>query len=256
MKSRRKLTRSHNKGIYILPNLFTSCSLFGGVYAIIAATQGRYEAGAIAILISSILDGMDGKIARYTNTTSYFGAEFDSLSDLVAFGVAPGLLLFEWSLNSFGRLGWLAIFLYIVCGALRLARFNIQKRDEESHNFRGLPIPAAAIFLSSLVLFVRLIGGLNESIHVFIICSFYALSFLMVSTVNYFSFKELDLLKRKPFNVLVAAILLFIVIAYKPSLMLFVISVIYVVSGPVRALYLLTHKDLSERKREEGLQKE
>ena len=265
VKTRNRSKGRNKRGIYILPNLFTSCSLFGGFYAIIAAIQGRYDAAAIAILISSIFDGLDGKIARFTNTTSQFGAEYDSLSDLVAFGVAPGLLAFEWSLQPFGRFGWLAVFLYIICGALRLARFNIQKNDLESRQFKGLPIPGAAIFIATLVLFMNSLGGLSENKHAIIISTIYLLSFLMVSTIDYLSFKELKLFKKKPFNVLVATVLLFIVVAYKPALMLFLFSAIYVISGPAITLYHLTRRygkttnliiNSSPKKREKSLEDE
>lgn len=230
MKSRNK------KGIYIFPNLITSCSLFGGFYAIIAAIQGSFDAAAIAILISSLFDGLDGKIARFTNTTSKFGTEYDSLSDLVAFGVAPGLLAFQLCLKPLGRFGWLAVFLYLICGALRLARFNIQKTTLESQHFKGLPIPGAAILIASFVLFVHSLGELMPNQHIVLIIM-YLLSFLMVSTIDYVSFKGLGLFKRRPFNALVATILLFIVVAYKPGLMLFLFSALYVLSGPAMMLY-------------------
>jgi len=261
VKTRNRAKKGNKKGIYILPNLFTSCSLFGGFYSIIAAIQGRYDAAAIAILISAIFDGLDGKIARFTNTTSQFGVEYDSLSDLVAFGVAPGLLVFEWSLKPFGRVGWLAVFLYIICGALRLARFNIQKNTLESRYFKGLPIPGAAIFIATLVLFINSLGGLSENKSTIIISIIYPLSFLMVSTIDYLTHKELELFKQKPFNVLVATILLFIVVAYKPALMLFLFSTMYVISGPAITLYHLTHRygkaanpiiNSSAKKREKG----
>jgi len=236
MKSRNK------KGIYIFPNLFTSFSLFGGFYAIIAAIQGRFDAAAIAILISSLFDGLDGKIARFTNTTSKFGTEYDSLSDLVAFGVAPGLLAFQLCLKPLGRFGWLAVFLYLICGALRLARFNIQKTSLESRHFKGLPIPGAAIFIATLVLFIHSVGGLVPNQHIILIITMYLLSFLMVSTIDYVSFKGLGLFKRRPFNALVATILLFIVVAYKPGLMLFLFSALYVLSGPATMLYHFVRK--------------
>jgi CDP-diacylglycerol---serine O-phosphatidyltransferase len=242
LKKKNKAKARNKKGIYILPNLLTSFSLFGGFYAIIASIQGRFDVAAIAILISSILDGLDGKIARFTNTTSKFGAEYDSLSDLVAFGVAPGLLAFQWSLKSFARFGWLAVFLYLICGALRLARFNIQKNNLESRHFKGLPIPGAAIFLATTVLFARSMGGLAHNQHIMLILIMYLLSFLMVSTIDYFSFKGLGLFKRRHFNSLVALILLFIVVAYKPALMLFLFSAIYVVSGPAMMLYHLVRR--------------
>jgi len=241
-KTKNKARRRNKKGIYILPNLFTSFSLFGGFYAIIASLQGRFDAAAIAILISSLLDGLDGKIARFTNTTSKFGAEYDSLSDLVAFGVAPGLLVFQWSLKAFARFGWLAVFLYLICGALRLARFNIQKNNLESRHFKGLPIPGAAIFIATIVLFIHSMGGLVPYQHILLIFIMYLLSFLMVSTIDYFSFKGFGLFKRRPFNSLVAVILLFIVVAYKPALILFLLSAIYVVSGPALMIYHLVRR--------------
>ena len=239
MKTKRKkrTTKKERKGIYVLPNLFTSASLFGGFYAIIASIQGRFEAAAIAIVISCVFDGLDGRIARITRTTSLFGKEYDSLSDLVAFGVAPGILAFEWALESFGRLGWLAAFMYVICGALRLARFNVQKGTVDAKYFKGLPIPAAASIIASLILFSNAIGGLPGSKHILIIMLIYVLSFLMVSTINYPSFKELELRKQKPFNVLVATILILMVIAYKPKIMLFFILVIYLLSGPAVTVY-------------------
>jgi CDP-diacylglycerol--serine O-phosphatidyltransferase len=239
VKSRQKNPnkRTVKKGIYVLPNLITSASLFGGFYAIIASIQGRYEAAAIAILISCVLDALDGKIARFTSATSQFGIEYDSLSDLVAFGVAPGVLAFQWALAPFGRLGWLASFMYVICGALRLARFNVQKGTVDTKYFKGMPIPAAASIIASLILFSNAIGGLPGSRHILIIMLIYVLSFLMVSTINYPSFKELELRRQKPFNVLVATILILMVIAYKPKIMLFLILVIYLLSGPAVTIY-------------------
>ncbi|HBF43006.1 MAG TPA: CDP-diacylglycerol--serine O-phosphatidyltransferase [Desulfobacteraceae bacterium] len=239
MKSRRKEKPrgTGKRGIYVLPNLFTSASLFSGFYAIIAAIQGRYETAAIAILISCLFDGLDGKVARFTNTTSKFGTEYDSLSDLIAFGIAPAILAFQWALKPFGRLGWLACFMYVICGALRLARFNVQKNTVEAKYFKGLPIPAAASFISSLLLFSNALGGLAESKHILIITMIYILSFLMVSSINYPSFKELELKNQKPFNVLVAFVLVLLVIAYKPKIMLFFVLVIYILSGPIITMY-------------------
>jgi len=246
MKSKRhkRFKTPGKKGIYVLPNLFTSASLFGGFYAIIAAIQFKYETAAIAILVSCLFDALDGKIARFTNTTSHFGTEYDSLSDLVAFGVAPALLAYQWALKPFGRLGWLACFMYVICGALRLARFNVQKESLDNNFFKGLPIPAAAGFISSIVLFTAALGGLPGTKHVLIIILIYALSFLMVSSIDYLSFKELELKKQKPFNVLVAVILILIVIAYKPKILLFVILLFYVLSGPVITIYR-SHKKRS-----------
>ncbi|MEE9418365.1 MAG: CDP-diacylglycerol--serine O-phosphatidyltransferase [Desulfatiglandaceae bacterium] len=250
MKPRRKKRprKRRKSGIYVLPTLFTSASLFCGFYAIIAAIHTKFETAAIAILISWVLDSLDGKIARLTHTTSHFGAEYDSLSDLVAFGVAPAVLAFEWALGPFGRLGWLACFMYVICGALRLARFNVQKNSLEPNYFKGLPIPAAASLIASLVLFTTAFGGAPESRHTLIIVLIYILSFLMVSSIDYLSFKEVELGRRKPFNVLVAFILIFIVIAYRPKIMLFFILVSYVVSGPVITIYRLRKKRLKAKR--------
>ena len=254
MRSKRskRSKKSGKKGIYILPNLFTSANLFCGFFAIIAAIQGRYETAAIAILVACVFDGLDGKVARITHSTSLFGTEYDSLSDLVAFGVAPGILAFQWALEPFGRLGWLACFMFVICGALRLARFNVQKNQVEAKFFKGLPIPAAACFIASLILFTTALGVGGESRHIIIITLVYVLSFLMVSSIRYPSFKEFELKKQKPFNVLVAIILVLMVVVYKPRIMLFFIMTIYVLSGPAIALYHLRKKRASE----EGILKE
>jgi CDP-diacylglycerol--serine O-phosphatidyltransferase len=251
MKRRRKkrTTKKERKGIYILPNLFTSASLFGGFYAIIASIQGRYEAAAIAIVISCVFDGLDGRIARITRTTSLFGKEYDSLSDLVAFGVAPGILAFQWALHSFGRLGWLAAFMYVICGALRLARFNVQKNTLDVNCFKGLPIPSAACFIASAILITSALTGtgIEKYKSLLIIVMIYSLSFLMVSSVDYLNFKKFDIRNQKPFNVLVSIILIFLVIAYRPKIMLFVIMLLYVLSGPVISLYRFHGKRAGEK---------
>ena len=239
MKPRRKkrTKRRGRKGIFVLPNLLTSASLFGGFFAIIASIQGRFEAAAIAILIASVFDSLDGRIARFTQTTSHFGNEYDSLSDLISFGVAPGILAFLWALEPFGRLGWLAAFMYVICGALRLARFNVQKDVVKSKYFKGLPIPAAASFVASAVLFASALTGVSAIQPIAVIVMMYVLSFLMVSTVNYFSFKEFDIRHKKPFNVLVSIILVLVLVAYKPKIILFFILLSYVLSGPLVTIY-------------------
>lgn len=241
-RRRKRPKRRRKRGIYVLPSLFTSASLFCGFYAIIAAVHGKFEMAATAILISCVFDSLDGRIARFTHATSHFGAEYDSLSDLVAFGVAPGILAFQWALEPFGRLGWLACFMYVICGALRLARFNVQKNSLEPSYFKGLPIPAAASLIASLVLFTSALGGFPGSRHTVIIILIYVLSFLMVSSISYLSFKEFELRRKKPFNVLVALILVLIVIAYRPRIMLFLILVAYILSGPVISVYRLRKK--------------
>jgi len=227
---------SMRKGIYILPNLFTTGSLFAGFYGMIAGVNGDYRTAAICILISAVFDGLDGKVARATGTTSKFGVEYDSLADLVAFGVTPGLIMYFWALKPFGRLGWLAAFLFVVCGALRLARFNVQVDTVESKRFVGLPIPAAASMVSATVLFFHHMGWPSSFKKLAILILIYCLAFLMVSNVKYYSFKDPELIKKQPFGFLVLAVLLLIVIAAEPAIMMFVLLVCYVLSGPVTFL--------------------
>ncbi|MBU1207141.1 MAG: CDP-diacylglycerol--serine O-phosphatidyltransferase [Proteobacteria bacterium] len=234
------------KGIYILPNLFTATSLFCGFFSLLRTLQEDFYTAAIFILISGLLDGMDGKIARYTNTTSRFGVEFDSLADVIAFGVAPGMLVYAWALEPFGRLGWLAAFLYVVCGALRLGRYNIQVNTVESRYFSGLPIPAAAGLIATGILVFYKLGDTGVSKHLTVLIATYILAFLMVSTVKYYGFKDIELFRRKPFRWLVIAILLIIVVAYEPEYTLFGLFLIYAVSGPITAIIFLRHRRTSK----------
>jgi CDP-diacylglycerol--serine O-phosphatidyltransferase len=229
---KRKKERPH-RGIYILPNIFTSLNLFFGFYAIIAAINGKFVAASVAIIIGVLFDIMDGKIARATNTTSKFGIEYDSLADLISFGLAPGLMIYLWSLKPLGRIGWLAAFLFMACGALRLARFNSQVDIISSDHFVGLPIPAGAGMGATIVLFSHRIGIEGRINPVLILIALYVLSFLMVSTIKYNSFKKPELFKKMNFNVLVAIILILIFIAAQPSVTLFFLALIYVVSGPL-----------------------
>ncbi|MFQ5442285.1 MAG: CDP-diacylglycerol--serine O-phosphatidyltransferase [Thermodesulfobacteriota bacterium] len=229
--------KGFKKGVYLLPNLLTSASLFGGFYAIVASLDGHFVHAAVAILISAVIDGLDGRIARLTGTTSRFGVEYDSLADLVAFGLAPGILIFTWALRPFGRYGWLAAFLYVVCGAMRLARFNVQISTVEKKRFNGLPIPAAAALVAATVLIFFYSGkGQEIAKHVTVLVLVYALAFLMVSNIKYYSFKELNLSQRMPFRLLVGLVLLLIVIAAEPPLMLFILTLGYVISGPITTL--------------------
>lgn len=242
------------RGVYILPNLITSASLFGGFYSIVASLDGRYEIAAIAILVSALFDCLDGRVARLTGTSSAFGAEYDSLSDLVAFGLAPGFLIFTWALRPFGRYGWLAAFLFVVCAALRLARFNVQISTVESKRFNGLPVPAAAALVASTVLLLFYLDQGETAKHVTVLALVYALAFLMVSNVKFHSFKDLNLKKRMPFSLLVAAIFILIVVAAEPQVMLFGLSFAYVISGPVLTLIerrkKAKKKELEEKKEE------
>lgn len=221
------------KGIYILPNLFTAGSLFAGFYCMVSTVNGDFRTAALWILASSIFDGLDGKVARLTGTSSKFGVEFDSLADVVSFGAAPGLLMYCWALRPFGRLGWLAGFLFLVCAALRLARFNVQVDTVESKRFVGLPTPAAASMVSATVLFFYHMGWPASYNKLLILVLIYFLALLMVSNVRYNSFKDPSLIKRQPFAFLVLAVLLLIVIAAEPVVMLFTIFTCYILSGPI-----------------------
>ncbi len=224
---------SLRKGVYILPNLFTTGTLFAGFYGIVSTMNGHFIVAAWFILVASIFDALDGKVARLTGTTSRFGVEYDSLADLVAFGVAPGLLMYAWALKPFGKLGWLAAFLFVVCGALRLARFNVQVTTVESKRFVGLPIPAAASMVAATVLFLNHVGGPGTVRKVSVLILIYVLAFLMVSGFRYYSFKDPELFKRQPFGFLVLAIFILIVIVAQPYIMFFVLFLAYIVSGPL-----------------------
>jgi len=227
------MAESMRKGIYILPNLFTTGSLFAGFYSMVATMNGDYRTAAIWVLVSSIFDGLDGKVARLTGTSSKFGVEYDSLADLVAFGVTPGLLMYSWALKPFGRLGWLAAFLFVVCGALRLARFNVQVNTVESKRFIGLPIPAAASMVSLTVLLFYHMHWLSSYRKLAILVLIYLLAFLMVSNFKYYSFKDPGLIRRQPFAFLVFAVVLLIVIAAQPVPVLFGLFLCYIISGPI-----------------------
>lgn len=217
----------------MIPNLLTTGNLFSGFYAIISVFNADYLIASIAILIAAIFDSLDGKSARLVKATSRFGLEYDSLSDVVSFGVAPGLLIYSWALNGYGRLGWLAVFLYTVCGALRLARFNVQASNSESRHFTGLPIPAAAAVIASIVLLDHHILRIGKEIKpLLILIITYSLAALMVSSIKYRSFKYLNLRERKPFNFLVSAVLLLIVLIAEPQIMFFLIATAYALSGP------------------------
>jgi CDP-diacylglycerol---serine O-phosphatidyltransferase len=241
-KERLKKMNRMRKGIYILPNLITSGSLFCGFFALLRTLQEDFYTAAVFILASGLLDGMDGKIARYTNTTTRFGVEFDSLADVIAFCVAPGILVYAWALEPFGRMGWLAAFLFVVCGALRLARFNLQGSTVESRFFSGLPTPAAAGLIATGILVFYEAGDTGVSKHLTVLIVTYLLAFLMVSTFKYYGFKDIELFRRKPFRWLVIAILLLIVIAYEPEYTLFGLFFAYFISGPILSLVLLFYR--------------
>lgn len=231
-----------HKGVYILPNLFTTASLFLGFLGMIWAIEGRFEYTALCILGSCLFDGLDGKVARLTNTTSEFGVQFDSLADLVAFGATPGLLMYQWQLSEFGTLGLMASFLLVACGALRLARFNVQSAVTSKKFFIGLPIPAQASTLATLVLFAPHLPEPWQAdvLPVASLVLVYVLSFLMVSTMRYASFKEYGFIKAHPFSSMVTVILLFVMVASRPKMLGFVFFMVYILSGPIYTLFILS----------------
>lgn len=238
----KEKTLPRHKGVYILPNLFTTASLFLGFMAMIWAIEGRYEYSALCILGSCLFDGLDGKVARLTNTTSEFGVQFDSLADLVAFGAAPALTVYLWQLHTFGTLGLMASFLLIACGALRLARFNVQAAVTSKKFFVGLPIPAQASTLATLILFTPHLpeAWIADVLPSAVLVLVYMLSFLMVSTMRYASFKEYGFIKAHPFSSMVTVILLFVLVASRPKMLGFLFFLGYIISGPLYTLFILS----------------
>ncbi|WP_272701238.1 CDP-diacylglycerol--serine O-phosphatidyltransferase [Desulfovibrio sp. Fe33] len=231
-----------HKSVYLLPNLLTTASLFVGFLGLIWAIQGDITSCALCILASCVFDGLDGKVARITNSQSEFGVQLDSLADLVAFGVVPAVMSYLWLLNDFGRLGLMAAFLFMACGALRLARFNVQAATTSKKHFVGLPIPAAACTLATLVLFSEYVPQeyMHSVVSVGALVLVYVLSFFMVSTIRFYSFKEISAFKAHPFSWMVTAILLFSLIASRPKVLGFVFFLGYLVSGPLYTLFLLS----------------
>ncbi len=232
MKRGAALAKERGRGIYLLPNIMTSASLFSGFYAIIAAIKLNLEQAAVAVIIAAVFDGLDGRIARMTNTTSRFGVEYDSLADLVSFGVAPAVVAYQWALQGYGRLGWLAAFLYCASTALRLARFNTLAHTSKRY-FLGLACPAAAGTVATMVLFCSQFSIEGQASRVAAMALVYGLAFLMVSTVRYYSFKDVPWLQRHPFSAMVLFLLLLSIIASAPRIVLFVLGISYAASGPV-----------------------
>ena len=236
-RRRRRRIPPLRHGVYILPNLFTTGGLFAGFYSIICTLNGRYDIAATMILVAQLCDVLDGRIARLTRTTSSFGIQYDSLADLIAFGVAPGILVYQWALVPWGRWGWLAASLYVTCGALRLARFNVQIASAEKRYFIGLPIPAAADVIAATVLLFYFFGGEGAANkHILMPVVIYAVAALMVSEVRYYSFKEIRFHHRHPFGVLLGLIMLLVLTIGAPEAMLFLIITGYAFSGPVMAI--------------------
>ncbi|MBF8269313.1 MAG: CDP-diacylglycerol--serine O-phosphatidyltransferase [Gammaproteobacteria bacterium] len=245
-----KETIKRRRGIYLLPNLFTTSALFAGFYAIVAAVDSRYEPAAMAIFVAMILDGMDGRIARMTNTTSDFGVQYDSLSDLAAFGLAPALVIYHWSLSNLGKIGWLGAFLYMAAAALRLARFNTQSGSMDKRYFQGLPSPPAAALIAGLVWVGDTYGLADGKGILFISFPLTILAgILMVSNIRYYSFKEFDFRNRVPFVSILIVVLIIVFIAIEPSLVLFVIALSYALSGPVLTLIQRRRRHLLRMRR-------
>ena len=238
------------KGIYLLPNLITLSSMFAGFYSIVASFNSDYERAAWAILVASVFDVLDGWVARMTHTATRFGIEIDSLSDAISFGVAPGVLVYSWSLQSFGEIGWLAACFLVACAALRLARFNVQMGSEEKKHFTGLPSPAAALMIATTVLaYQEVIDQLNAlkftrlsdmiSLDYWVLALTFVVAGLMVSNITYHGIKEANLKERRPFGLLVGIVAFLGLVAYHPALVLFLISLAYVVLGIGEALFKL-----------------
>jgi len=223
--------------------------MFFGFYTILASFKGLYIYGAWAILIAIIFDGLDGWVARLTNSTTKFGIELDSLSDLVAFGIAPAVLIYSWGLHSFGRIGWGAAFFFVICGALRLARFNVQMASEESKAFIGMPIPAAATVVASFVLFYSEVQGVLTGRNYLVLLLPILLAALMVSTLRYHGIKEFDLKKRKPFWLLIAIVVTIILIFMYPEIVIFIFSVSYMLWGIVESAVIFRRKRLKDMTR-------
>jgi CDP-diacylglycerol--serine O-phosphatidyltransferase len=234
---KRKTPIKMRKGIYILPNLLTTGNLLCGFWAIISVFQEQYYYAAVAILLASVFDAFDGKVAKLSGATSKFGVQYDSLADLVSFGIAPALLAFSWALRPYGKFGWLAAFTFVACGAIRLARYNVLASSGETKYFKGVPIPVAASMIAlTILLYLRLVetGWIKDIV---ILVMIYILAFLMVSNIRYYSFKELGLAKRKPLSSFVFVVLSLIVIVMEPVVVLSAFVLFYVFSGPVSMVW-------------------
>ena len=228
------------QGIYLLPNLFTTGALFAGFYAVIAAMRGDFESAPIAILAAMVLDGLDGRVARMTNTQSKFGAEYDSLSDMVSFGVAPALVMFSFALGDLGKFGWSAAFIYVACAALRLARFNTQIDTADKNFFTGLASPSAACIIVSAVWVCNDLGwvGAGQPVELGYLLGVLTatIGFMMIANFPYYSFKGLDFHGRVPFVVMIAVVFVFSLVTLDPPLVLLIGFLAYALSGPVMAV--------------------
>jgi len=236
------------RGIYLLPNLFTTAALFAGYYAIVSAMQGRFEQAAIAIFVAMILDGLDGRVARLTNTQSDFGAQYDSLADLASFGIAPSLVMYQWALSGMGKLGWLAAFVYTASAALRLARFNTQVGIADKNYFQGLASPAAAAILAGLVWVGNDYFEPGRVLNIIALVLTAGVGLLMVSNFRYHSFKGIDLRGKVPFITMLIFVLVIVLITYDPPIVLFTVFFGYALSGPIMTLIQLRARRAARKK--------
>ena len=223
--------RKRRKGIYILPNLFTLAALFGGFYSVVMAINGRFDQAAIGVFCAMVLDSLDGRIARMTNTQSAFGEQMDSLSDMVSFGAAPALIAYVWALHGLGRWGWIASFVYCACAALRLARFNVNTAVVDKRYFQGLPSPAAAALVAGFIWLMTELGVARGQDHMFAFTLYAGLT--MVTNVPFYSFKDVQMKKSVPFIVIVLIALGIAIINIHPPIVLFSVFVLYGLSGYV-----------------------
>lgn len=225
------LARKRRKGLYILPNLFTLAALFGGFYAIVMAMNGRFDQAAIGVFCAMVLDSLDGRVARMTNTQSAFGEQMDSLSDMVSFGAAPALIAYVWALTSLGRWGWIAAFVYCACAALRLARFNVNTAVVDKSYFQGLPSPAAAALVAGFIWLMTEAGVKGEDVRWYMFALTLYSGLTMVTNVPFYSFKDVSLKRSVPFVVIVLIALGIAVINIDPPTVIFALFVIYGFSG-------------------------
>ncbi|HKK04840.1 MAG TPA: CDP-diacylglycerol--serine O-phosphatidyltransferase [Gammaproteobacteria bacterium] len=230
------------RGIYLLPNLFTTAALFAGFYAIVSAMHDRFEAAAVAVFVAMLLDGIDGRVARLTNTQSAFGAEYDSLADMISFGLAPALVMYEWALSSMGKLGWLAAFVYTAGAALRLARFNTQVGIADKRYFQGLASPSAAAIVTGLVWVGTVYASPALPMNLIALVLTIVAGLLMVSNIRYHSFKGIDFKGKVPFVAMLLAVLILVLISLDPPLVLFSVFFLYALSGPVLTLVQLRQR--------------
>lgn len=240
----KKINKLIKQNFHILPHLFTSASLLGGFFAILSSLEGQYEKAAFFIIISGVFDALDGRIARLVNSETHFGTEYDSLTDVVSFGVAPALLLYKWIFQTMGAGGWVFSFMYIICGAIRLARFNVRKKIQKENYFQGLPIPSAACFLASLMFVIEADPWISQHKLLIMIIVTGVLSLFMVSSLNYMSFKRNTIEELKYFCPMVLIILVLTVNTLLPMVVLFSLLSAYVLSGPI----LTIHQKYGRRK--------